>query len=86
MKIFYLEWCDAYGMPASWQPKDHILDWAKTEEWVVKEVGYLLEENDEYLIFANQVAHEGTEEEVYAGITKIPKTFIRKRVELIIKK
>jgi len=77
--LIYIEWCDATTISGEWEPADHIIKWAETEgSWLVREVGFVLTETDEYLLIVSQITDSGN---VGAGM-KIPKTWVRKRVEL----
>ena len=74
-----MEWCDALVNGEGWLDKAEILLWVETEQWVIRQVGYLLLETKEYIVLASKYnPHEKTED-MYAELTKIPKTWIRKR-------
>jgi len=75
MKFIYLEWEDAFSLEAGWHYEDDIKERAKAN-FIVSEAGYVLEENDKYLVIAGQYASETGQ---FGNITKIPKTWIRKR-------
>lgn len=81
-RVVYLEWCDAMESLKSWQPLDEIKEWATTENWIVAEIGFVLEENEEYILLANRKSLYDTDNPDYAGVMKIPKTWVRKKVEI----
>ena len=62
-----------------WESIQTVIDYAKEDEsWLVKEVGFVLEETDEYLLLASQITVGGS----VGNAVKIPTTWIRKRIEL----
>ena len=78
--LIYIEWCDAtsYGT-GTWQELDELKAWAKNEDsWLIKEVGFVIEETDEYLLLVSQVSDNGN----VGNAMKIPKGWVRKRIEL----
>ena len=81
-KLIYIEWCDAIESQANWQSLEVIKYWAKTDNWIVRECGFLLEENKEYILLANRISNPEEDQPQYAGIMKIPSTWIKKKVEL----
>ena len=42
-KVVYIEWDDAVSAPVGWI--DNFEEWKKTSQFIIKEVGFLLEEN-----------------------------------------
>ena len=81
-KLIYLEWADAV-MNKGWFHEEDLEDWIENSNWVIKEVGWLLKETKEYMIFATGI----TEGDKFTGkqfltLHKIPKTWIRKRKEI----
>lgn len=81
--LIYLEWCDAIESQAGWQEVGTIDEWAASNDWMVAECGFLIEETKEYLIFAGRKG-DYQEDNVpkFGSIMKIPKTWVRKRVDL----
>lgn len=78
--LIYIEWCDAIGQE-SWNSKETLIEWAKQDNWVVKEAGFLLDETKQYLLIANRCT-ENDDMPNYSCTTKIPKTWIVKRVNI----
>ena len=78
-KLIYIEWCDAIEAPGIWQSKQKALEWAKKDNWIVCECGYLLKETNEYILLANRITLYDRDNPEYAGVMKIPKTWIRHR-------
>ena len=82
MKLVYLEWADATSPISGWQSLDEAIDWAKEQDYWVKQVGWVLEENKQFILISsqiNEVTRGSGLENQYASIVKIPKTWIRKR-------
>lgn len=80
MKLIYIEWYDAHGRSGGWFQSNELKEWARRQENFVAEVGWLIEETKEYLLLANkQWTGSNADEHDLGGITKIPKTWIRKR-------
>lgn len=77
--LIYIEWCDATAINSDWEPVQTVIDYAKEDEsWLVREVGFVLEETDEYILLASQITAGGN----VGNAVKIPTTWIRKRIEL----
>ena len=75
--LIYLEWVDAFSW-SEWMGLEDALMCADEEDCTVREVGWLLRETPHYLFIATAWLSNG----VFSGFTKIPKTWVRKRVVL----
>ena len=84
MKLIYIEWCDAINDTPSWMSMSDAFQWADNEDWVIKQVGFLLKETEEYLLICSKInPHCHTEDEVRVdSLLKLPKTWVRKRIDL----
>ncbi|MFN8290761.1 MAG: hypothetical protein U0U70_10920 [Chitinophagaceae bacterium] len=82
--IIYLEWCDAISDGSGWMSFFKAKEWGNNEDWVIRQVGFLLNETEEYLLLAGRVnPHNVTEDDLKVdGLLKIPKTWVRKRIDL----
>jgi len=81
--LVYLEWCDAITNNDGWKDMDEVLEWSESANWLIQECGFILKETKEYIVFAHRISPPADgHEAVYGIITKIPKPWIRKRVEL----
>lgn len=81
MKLIYIEWHDAFAS-GGWYDKDQLDNW-KQGDWIVKQVGWLYEETNKQIILASRYSppdQDGIEQ--YGQLQKIPKTWIRKRIDL----
>ncbi len=59
-------------------------EWANNEDWVIKQVSFLLDETDEFILLAARInPHRDTEDGLKVdGLLKLPKTWVRKRIDL----
>jgi hypothetical protein len=78
-KLLYVEWQDAITMKEGWYAKEDVIDWGKSEDWLIKQVGYLIKENKKYILLATKFNPQEYGENKYSEITKIPKGWIKKR-------
>lgn len=70
-------------MKDGWYVKEDVLDWGKSNDWLIKQAGYLLKENKDYILLATKFNPQSYGEDKYSEITKIPKTWIKKRLNVI---
>lgn len=78
-KILYVEWCDACSR-VGWFTKDEALNWGRSTNWIIKSIGWVVEETPEYLVLALGYSDESPHgEDMFLDVHKIPKTWIRKR-------
>lgn len=80
--LIYIEWCDAMVNQNSWMSLEDAKKWAKTENWTVSEVGFLIEETNEYILIANKKNTYDKDNPEIGGLMKIPTPWIRKRIDL----
>ena len=82
MKLIYLQWADATS-PAEnhWREIEEAKQWAKEDDYWIEQVGWVLEENEKYILLACQksITVSGVQVEQFGLLQKIPKTWIRKR-------
>lgn len=82
-KLVYIQWCDACSNNTAWLNHEEAIEWAKTHDWIVNQVGWILEETTEYILLAARTSEESEEfHSKVDGLIKIPTTWILKRVEL----
>lgn len=84
MKKIYIRWCDATSRYESWSSLEDSLNWANSNFWEIEEIGWLLKETKEYILIAGKVGFENGKEPLYGQVTKIPKTWIKQREEILI--
>jgi len=80
--LIYIEWCDAMVNQNSWMSLEDAKKWAKTENWTISEVGFLIEETKEYILIANKQNTYDKDNPEVGGLMKIPTPWIRKRIDL----
>ena len=75
----YLEWADACAN-AGWFGQGEATRWAERDEWIVRELGWIVKETREYVLFAGRwMPPCSYSYEQFGNLQKIPKTWIRKR-------
>ena len=79
--LIYIEWYDAIEAQTTWESLDELLKWAKKDDWITKEVGFLLKETDNYILIANRIGGNEHQKE-FSGVMKIPSPWVRKRIDL----
>lgn len=80
----YLEWCDAIADASRWMSLEDAMKWGDNEDWVIKQVCFLIKETDEYILVAARInPHIDTEDQLRVdGLLKLPVTWVRKRINL----
>ncbi len=83
MKLIYLEWEDAVSRN-NWEETNDALEWAKKRCALVRDVGWVLHEDKKQITLAARWQPEDDvfDTEAFGLLQKIPKTWIRKRVDL----
>jgi hypothetical protein len=80
-QIIHIKWADAHEKDQAWHSLKKTLEWARTSMWIVDQVGFVLEETDDYILFTSQIA--GIDYKMKIGnATKIPKGWIINRAVL----
>lgn len=83
MKLIYLEWCDTISSGSMWVNKSELKEWIDDSKWVIKQCGFVIKETSKFILLAGHIKPEDNFTEVqYGHLTKIPKTWILKRVDL----
>lgn len=80
-KILYIEWEDAVANNSDvWRTSDEVIEWAKSTNFIIKQIGFLIRETKKEIVLAGHCHDGGDEWEPQFGqLQKIPKTWIRKR-------
>jgi len=58
------------------------LDWSDNEDFIISQAGYIIKETDVYLLIAGQYNKQTDSPSRYSNLHKIPKTWIRKKIDL----
>jgi len=78
-KLYYIEWCDAMSIEG-WKGLKEVRKWAKKDNWIIAEVGWIIKETKEYILFVSRFRAESySNYDQYGGCIKIPTTWIKKR-------
>jgi hypothetical protein len=80
-KLVYLEWEDACALPG-WKDQDEIQAWIDEGGLMVKQCGWILCESKTHISMASRKSDEDNYWMQYGNLQKIPKTWIRKRIDL----
>lgn len=81
-KLIFIEWYDAITMKNGWYIENDVKEWGQNMDWLIKQAGYLIEDNKKYILLASKYNPQESEESKYSEITKIPKGWIKKRVPI----
>ena len=82
-QLIYLEWYDAISNSDGWKNYNEAINWSQNANWLVQESGFLIEETNDYILLANKIVAETDDSELLLGILKkIPKPWIKKRINL----
>ncbi len=79
MKLVYLEWQDAH-CNNGWMSEPELKEWSKGE-CIINEVGWIAQENKNQIILVSR-KEDMAGNRSFGLIQKIPKTWIRKRIDL----
>jgi len=83
MKLIKIGWADAIENLYGWHTKKQSLKWAKNDNWIVHQVGWILEETDDYILFTSQYNQATAKrKETFSGLFKVPKPWILYREEI----
>ncbi len=82
MPFVMIRWCDAVSSPEGWKYQDQYVEWANGIEWLVETTGWILRETKEYIMLAGQRGCLKDNEYQYGMVMKIPKTWVKLRVDL----
>ena len=85
-EIIYFIWGDAVRNN-KWQTLDETTVWVRNINWNVHEVGFLVEENEKYLVVASAFTPENKDTDLqFNGLLKVPRGWIKiiKRIKITI--
>jgi len=82
--MIYLQWADATSPHDAWWTEEQALRWAKNDSYWIEQIGFLIEENRDYILLATSrsttSSSDAPETEIqYGHLQKIPTTWIRNR-------
>ena len=83
LRFIYVEWEDATRNRHEWMDPSEAQEWAEGRSGIIHEGGFEIENTNDRIVLAAAYSPESVyNEEQINGITKIPKTWIRKRCVL----
>jgi hypothetical protein len=83
--VIKIEWADAHEKDQTWDSVPNVLEWAKSSSWIVKSVGFIVDETNEYIVLSSQVCNiDNTYEQKVGNAIKIPKGWIISRVRWLL--
>ena len=81
-EAWYIEWLDAHRKTNSWEDIKEVIEYGKVD-FCVRELGFIIEENEHYLLLAPRLANFSDEVDVLcADAIKISVGWIRKRKKI----
>lgn len=83
-QLYYIEWSDAVSTSEGWNSREEVLMWGKNNDCLIKQAGYILEDNKTYLLVASKYNAQEATEDKYSELTKIPKTWLKKKKKIFI--
>jgi len=74
--LIYIEWVDA-ATNSGWFTHEETREWINKDNWLVRQVGWILEENEKHIILAGRIEIDDTS--LLGQLCKIPKPWIVRR-------
>lgn len=81
-KLVYIEWCDAIDGGSGWHSIKESKNWAKNDEWIIKQVGWIIKETKKYILICAKYNPQEGKQGMVSYPTKIPTTWILKRKKI----
>jgi len=81
MELYYIEWVDAIAN-TGWMSEGETDDWFKTQSMIVKQVGWIVYEDDECIGMIGRLSEWDGGVKEYGQLQKIPTTWIKKKIKL----
>lgn len=82
MKLIYIEWQDC-AYKQGWSTKEKAIEWAKDGGWHIRQIGFLLDETEDYVLLCDSWSPEDDwKNKEYTGLVKVPKGWIKNRKDL----
>ena len=84
MQLVKIGWADAIENLNGWHTLEEALEWAKDDNWIVHQVGWILEETKDYILLSSkQNDASGGRDSTFGGLFKIPKPWVLYVADLI---
>lgn len=81
MDLYYIEWEDAIAQ-TGWLSEEEAEKWFNEQTMVVKQIGWIVMEEENYIGVVSRMAVWDKNEVEYGQLQKIPKTWIRRKIKL----
>lgn len=76
-------WADAIENLDGWHSEREAKQWAKEDDWIVHQVGWILKETKSYILLTNKMNQASCgRDSSFGGLFKIPKPWILYCVDL----
>lgn len=83
MKLYKIGWADAIENLDGWHSKEEAIEWALNDDWVVHQVGWIIKETKDYILFTSQFNEASAgRSKTFGGLYKIPKPWISYKTEI----
>jgi hypothetical protein len=84
MKFVYIRWVDACSHNSGWVTYEDAVKWADGTQYLAETSGWVIRENKRYILLAQQRGDWTLDDPTYqyANLMRIPKTWIKLRVDL----
>ena len=76
ISFVYVIWEDIVSTDSGWHSLDVVKDWVDTQNSMVTQVGFLLREDENYIILMDSYFQDGT----LGAVTRIPRGVIKKMI------
>jgi hypothetical protein len=83
-KLVKIGWADAIENLEGWHTEEEAIEWADNDNWIVHQVGWILKDTEDYILFCNKCneASAGRDNSL-GGLFKIPRPWIKYLVDLV---
>lgn len=71
LELIYVKWIDAMADDNTWKTISDAIDWGGNVPCEIDEVGYLIDEDEEYLLLASKINNN-----LVTGLMRIPIKYI----------
>jgi len=76
-KLILVGWADAIENLDGWHTQEEAIEWGRTDDWIVHQVGWILDETESYILLSSRFNEAcGDRDSSVGGLFKIPKPWI----------
>lgn len=80
--LIYIEWADAMANLSTWIDVEDAIEWAENGEGLVRQVGWVIKETQNYLLIADRLGQINSTVPDLGGVFKIPIKWVKKRITI----